>query len=72
MLKTPRNSSEPYFKYSALGFQILSALLLGGYLGHRLDAYLAWGKSYFTLAGLLLGVSFSIYVGLKLFLRNKE
>lgn len=69
MVKT---SPKPYLKYSALGFQILSALLVCGYLGYRLDIYLESSKSYFTLIGLLLGVSFSIYAGLKLFLQGEK
>ena len=67
-----RRPSDPYLKYSALGFQMLAALLVCGYLGYRLDAYLESDNSYFTLAGLLLGVACSIYFALKLFLQNKE
>ena len=69
ILKRPPDS---YFKYSGMGFQILGTLILGGYLGYRLDLYLDSEKLYFTLTGLLVGVCFSIYLALKLFFQNKD
>lgn len=67
--KPPLNN---YLKYSALGFQMLAAILLGVLGGMYLDGRLREPESFplFTVIGSLLGVFLALYIPLKELLKK--
>ena len=67
--KPPLNN---YLKYSAMGFQMLAAILLGVFGGMYLDGRLRNPESFpiFTVIGSLLGVFLALYLPLKELLKK--
>jgi hypothetical protein len=48
--KTKQKQSNAYLKYSGLAFQLLAAICVLGWLGHRLDLYLGLQFPAFMLS----------------------
>ena len=58
-------SNNSYLKYSALGFEMIAAVLIGSLIGTYLDDYFQIEKRYLTLLFMLLGVGTSILILIK-------
>jgi F0F1-type ATP synthase assembly protein I len=64
-LKNPKKSLNDYAKYSSIAFQMVVIILLGTYLGVKLDEWLNINKPVFTLFFSLLSVVLAIYYVVK-------
>lgn len=69
-LKNPKNSLNDYVKYSSIAFQMIFIILLGVYIGVKLDEFITNGKPVFTLIFSLLSVSLAIYYVIKDFIKK--
>ncbi len=58
-------------KYSGLAFQIGFIILIGTWIGKKLDAYFDTDQPVFTLIGSLSSVFAALYVSLKDFIVKK-
>ena len=58
------NNNKQYARYSAMAFQMIAAMLLGTYLGYRLDQ-LVGTAPFLLIVGLLLGVGLAMYIIIK-------
>jgi len=63
------SSLKFYAKYSSLGLQMIVIILAGTFGGKALDDWLQWGFPVFTLVLTLAAVAFSIYYGIREFLK---
>ena len=52
--KRKSNQLKNYAKYTGLGFQILIALLLGFFVGQKLDEWVGTQNPWFTIASIFL------------------
>lgn len=64
-LKNPKKSLNDYAKYSSIAFQMVVIILLGTYLGVKLDEWLNINKPVFTLFFSLISVVLAIYYVVK-------
>ena len=72
---TPPNkkshSSNAYLKYSGMAFQMGIIILLGSFLGKRLDLYFNTPKPYLTILFALLSIAAAFYITLKDIIKEK-
>ncbi len=61
-----------YARYSGMAFQIFAAILIGVFIGKKLDAYFQLERSYFTAACSLLFLLAGLYLSLKDLLFNSK
>lgn len=69
-LKNPKNSLNDYVKYSSIAFQMIFIILIGVYIGVKLDEFITNGKPVFTLIFSLVSVSLAIYYVIKDFIKK--
>ena len=68
----PTNNPNSVLKYSGMAFQIGACIMLGFWVGMKLDAYLKLEKvPVFTLILGLAGVVVGIYISIKDVLKKK-
>jgi ATP synthase protein I len=67
-----RNQPNPFFKYGALGFQMIAIIGLSAWGGHALDNRLQNKKPVFTIILSLLGIFAALYLVLKDFIKPKK
>ena len=67
--KKKDSSLKFYAKYSSLGLQMIVIILAGAFGGMALDDWLQWGFPVFTLVLTMVAVAFSIYYGIREFLK---
>ena len=60
-----KQEGAKYLKYSALGFEMIAAVLIGAWLGTKADNYFQTAQPYLTILFMLLGVATSIYILIK-------
>ncbi len=63
---------QDYIRYSGLAFQLIALLLVGMWLGGRVDEALAFETPWFTLLGVLLGLGAGLYQLLRDLLQAKD
>lgn len=70
----PQKSKKPpfnsYARYSGIAFQMLAIILLGVYLGLRLDRWVHWEFPVFTISLSLVSVVLAIYFVVKDLIRK--
>lgn len=64
-LKNPKKSLNDYAKYSSIAFQMVAIILLGTFLGVKLDDWLSINKPVFTLLFSVISVILAIYYVVK-------
>ena len=69
-LKNPKNSLNDYVKYSSIAFQMIFIILIGVYIGVKLDEFITNGKPVFTLIFSLVSVSLAIFYVIKDFIKK--
>jgi F0F1-type ATP synthase assembly protein I len=69
-LKNPKNSLNDYVKYSSIAFQMIFIILVGVYIGIKLDEFFTNGLPIFTLFFSLLSVSLAIFYVIKDFIKK--
>ncbi len=69
-IKNPKKSMNDYAKYSSIAFQMVFIILVGVYIGVKLDEWLTNGLPVFTLIFSLLSVSLAIYYVIKDLIRK--
>jgi ATP synthase protein I len=69
-LKNPKNSLNDYVKYSSIAFQMIFIILVGVYIGIKLDEFFTNGLPIFTLIFSLLSVSLAIFYVIKDFIKK--
>lgn len=57
----PKGSLNQYARYSALGFQMIAAVLGGALFGQWLDGKQGWETPWFTILFSLLGIAIALY-----------
>ena len=57
--------ANAYLKYSGMAFQLVAAILIGVFVGKKLDAYFQFDRPYMTAASALLFLLAGLYVSLK-------
>jgi len=62
-----KRKMNAYLKYSGMAFQMLSPILLGVYIGYRLDAYFAT-TPLFLVVLLLGGLALAMYIVMREFM----
>lgn len=55
-----RKKTNPFFKYSGIGLQMIASMAILAWLGAQADKWMANEQPFATLIGLLLGVVASI------------
>lgn len=68
----PKKNPKSFLQYSSLGFQIIGFMAIFGYLGYRLDGYLALHTPFMTLFGLLFGVIGAMIYLIRNLTKNNE
>ncbi|MEI6696593.1 MAG: AtpZ/AtpI family protein [Bacteroidota bacterium] len=64
-LKNPKKSLNDYAKYSSISFQMVAIILIGVFIGDKLDDWLSVKNHIFTLIFAMLSVALSIYYVIK-------
>ncbi len=65
--KLPRKA-DAYLKYSGMAFQLVAAILIGVFIGKKLDAYFQFDRPYMTAVSALLFLLAGLYLSLKDFI----
>jgi len=68
-LDKKKKSFDNYVKYSGIGFQMVAVIAAGVFGGYKLDKLAGNSFPFFLLFLSIVGVSFSIYVAIKDFLK---
>lgn len=63
--RPPNNKLRDYARYSAIGMQMMTAMLLGAFGGRWLDTRLGTSP-FLLLLLLLLGVAYALYIVVRL------
>lgn len=58
----PKKQLNTYLKYSGLGFQMIGAIILTGWIGSIIDEKTGTDNRIWTLVFMLLGVAASIFL----------
>ncbi len=58
-------------KYSSMGFQMLTIMLMGVFGGHKLDEIIHTSKPYFTIILTIIAVILAVYYTIKDLIRMK-
>ncbi|MBK6619737.1 MAG: AtpZ/AtpI family protein [Saprospirales bacterium] len=64
--------ADQYLRYSGMAFQLAIVLIIGTYLGSRLDGYFQTRRPYFTALLALLSLFAGLYISLKDLLFTKK
>jgi F0F1-type ATP synthase assembly protein I len=64
-LKNPKKSLNDYAKYSSISFQMVAIILIGVFVGVKLDEWITNGTPIFTLLFTVLAVILAIYYVIK-------
>ena len=57
--------ANAYLKYSGMAFQLAAAILIGVFVGKKLDAYLRLERPYMTAVAAMLFLLAGLYLSLK-------
>ncbi len=60
-----KRTNNSYVKYSGMAMQMGLTVLIGTFIGQKIDEYYATDKPYFTILLALLAVSAALYLTLK-------
>ncbi|HYG39915.1 MAG TPA: AtpZ/AtpI family protein [Cytophagales bacterium] len=60
--QSPKKQLNNYIKYSGLGFQMIGAIILTGWIGSVIDSKMGTTNNIWTLVFMLLGVVASIFL----------
>ena len=65
-------NERPYFKYSAMAFQMAATIGLFAFAGYKLDEHFRLKPPYATIVLSLLGVGISLYTVIKDFIKPEK
>lgn len=71
MNNKPNNRLKDYAKYSSLAFQMMSIIVIGTFVGLKIDQNTSFKFPLFTILFSLGSVFTAIYLGIKDFLKKK-
>ncbi len=70
--KTPKDKAHAYMKYSGMAIQMGVIILIGAFIGKKLDVYFQTERPYLTSLFALIAIFAALYLSLKdLFANNK-
>ena len=66
-----RKQVNDYVKYSSIAFQMIATILIGVFVGVKLDEYFETDNSIFTLIFSMVFVLFGIFIGVRGIIKDK-
>lgn len=70
--RKPDGKLQNYMKYSGMAFQMAIIILVGAFLGQKLDERVQTERPYFTVALSLLAIFAALYITLKDLIGNDD